>query len=363
MTPFLGARAGTGVYLMRTRDKHIGKSLFTKEGRGEMHVLTRATAVLTGLYGPTAIKDKVFLDVGANIGTTTIPAVLDHAFGRAIAFEPEEENFVTLRLNTLLNGVDDRVLAIQKAASNEKSMAELVVNPEQGGKHWIATDGDKKSLARATDQIVRVESMAIDDLVTEGVLDPDAAGLIWIDAQGHEGHILDGAESLTTTGVPVVLEWDPRALDVVGDRAKIEEIARRHYTHFAGMRADQTKSGPKFWLRPAAELGEYAQRFLDSSRPESFTDIMLVRLKKKEIPRERQGGVIDLEAMIKDHAPLPAETDVNGAELDPAERARIERRRASRKRERRQKVKEERAKVKAERAKVKRSRSNPQSDG
>jgi FkbM family methyltransferase len=308
LTPFLGAWAGSGVYLVRTRDKHIGRSLFAKRGRGEMHVLTRAVTAVDALYGSGVVAGKTFIDIGANIGTTTVPAVLDHGFAFAVAVEPEEENFVTLRLNAVLNGVDDRIATIRKAASNQTGTSDLVVNPERGGKHWIATDDARRGLARKKEEIVTVETVTIDQLAEDGVFDPERTGMLWIDAQGHEGHIIEGATALTAQGVPIVLEWDPAALDKVGDRGKIQEVAERDYTHFAGMRADPDPAiaGPKLWLRPVDELDDYAERFLDESRSENFTDIMLLRLASDQVPDDELFGVIDMSTVIKRQARLSA---------------------------------------------------------
>ena len=194
LTPFLGARAGSGVYIVRTRDKHIGKSLFSKAGRGEMNVLARAVAVLESLYGPGVLLDKSLIDVGANIGTTTIPALLDHGFGRVVAVEPEEDNFVTLQSRTSPSTkIEDRVVPLCKAASNRVGTAELIVNPERGGKHWIATDRGKKALATGPRNArpgghrqARSTRGGRASIQTS----PDCSGST---PRAHEGQIIDGA--------------------------------------------------------------------------------------------------------------------------------------------------------------------------
>jgi FkbM family methyltransferase len=360
ITPFLGTRAGQGVFMVRTEDKHIGRSLFGKQGRGEMTVLTRAVNVLHALFGPEAVEGRVFIDVGANIGTTTVPAVLEHGFGSAVAIEPEPDNYLTLRINALLNGLDDRVAAFQLAASNQVGTSELVVNRQRGGKHWIATDEDKKQIANADDQIEVVETTTLDQLASDRVFDPDDTGLLWIDAQAHEGHILEGATAITSRGVPIVLEWDPKALDEVGDRTKIQRIAEEHYTHFAGMRADSSGDGPKFWLRPVAALGDYAERFLDPSREETFTDILILRLSAHEIPDDRMDGAVDLAAVIRRQSMLRpgrlVRDDVAGEESPVAEPVAPTARLRARERQRALRRKAQRAEVKAVRAKEKLSR-------
>ena len=235
-TPYLATKvAGGAQFLVKTEDKHIGRSLFSKQARGELAALDRAVAAIEGLLGPDAITSRSFVDVGANIGTTTIPALLSHGFAAAVAIEPEPENVRVLRLNVLLNDLEDRVTTLAVAASNEVGQSELVVDRSRGGKHWIATDRSKlrkKNLAE--NEILTVETVTLDQLVETGVIDAERIGLLWMDAEAHEGHILEGGLSLLARGVPLVLEWNPVILDRVGDRGKIERAVADGYTHFAG---------------------------------------------------------------------------------------------------------------------------------
>src|SRR5215211_3534587 len=146
-TPYVATEADGALYLIRTRDQNVGRSLFVNQARGEMHVLARVVALLTAALGEDAVRGRTFVDVGANIGTTTLPAVLRHGFAQAIAFEPEPHNLLDLRLNALLNGVEDRVRAVGTALSDATGASNLVVDLEQGGKHWIAVDSKRLELA------------------------------------------------------------------------------------------------------------------------------------------------------------------------------------------------------------------------
>ena len=301
LTPLLGASTSGGVFIVRTRDKDVGRSLFVKQGRGEMNVLARSVKTLEALFGERAVVGRDFIDIGANIGTTTIPALLNHGFTNALALEPEEENFATLRINAILNKLDDRIICLSQAASNRAGSAELAVNPARGGKHHIVPRKRRFRL-RPNQELVEVETTTLDRLAGEGRFDPDRTGMLWIDAQAHEGHIVEGARCLTSRGVPILLEWDPVALDKLGDRTKLHTIAEREYSHFAGMRADPAEDGPSLWIRPVRELHEYAQRFLDRASGQRLTDLLLLRLGDRELPTTEREGEIDLSAILKEHA-------------------------------------------------------------
>jgi FkbM family methyltransferase len=294
-TPYLATAAGGALFLVKTEDKHIGRSLFSKRSRGELAVLGRAVAAIEGLLGPDAIAQRAFVDVGANIGTTAIPAVLAHGFATAVAIEPEPENVRVLRMNVLLNDLEDRVTVLPVAASNAVGTSELVVNRSRGGKHWIATDRSKLRRKDLTEHaVVNVDTVTLDHLADSGVIDADRTGLLWMDAEAHEGHILQGAGSLVTRGTPLVLEWNPVILDRVGDRGKLERAVAESYTHFAGMHRDPDPEHPNFPLQTVDQLPAYAERFLDRSTGLTKTDILVIRL-----DRDAADGVGDLDQFLR----------------------------------------------------------------
>jgi FkbM family methyltransferase len=305
-TPYLATKvAGGAQFLVKTEDKHIGRSLFAKQGRGELAALDRAVAAIEGLLGPDAIAGGSFIDVGANIGTTSIPALLTHGFETAVAIEPEPENVRVLRMNVLLNDLEDRVTVLGVAASNEVGRSELVVDRSRGGKHWIATDrGKLRRKHLAENEVLGVETVTLDHLVETGVIDADRTSLLWMDAEAHEGHILEGASSLLARGTPLVTEWNPVILDRVGDRGKIERAVADGYTHFAAMHRNPDPGEASFPLQTVDQLPAYADRFLDRSTRLTKTDILVLRLEP-----DRAAGMTDLDAFMR---PSPADDEELG---------------------------------------------------
>lgn len=310
-TPYLATVADGALFLVKTEDKHIGRSLFAKQGRGEFLVIGRAVAAIEGLLGPNAIAHGTFVDVGANIGTTTIPAVLSHGFESAVAIEPEPENVRVLRLNVLANDLEGRVKVLPVAVSNQVGQSELVVNRERGGKHWIATDRSKlKRKSRAKSTILTVETVTLDHLVETEVIDAGAIGLLWMDAEAHEGHILEGASSLLARGIPLVFEWNPVMLDRMGDRGKLERSIAENYTHFAVMHRNAEPEEPNFPLHAVDQLPAYAERFLDRSNSLNKTDILVLRLEQ-----DQAASIGSLDAFVK-RTDAYGEDPENGEDLD-----------------------------------------------
>jgi FkbM family methyltransferase len=295
-TPYLATRAGEALFLVKTEDKHIARSLFGKQGRGELLVLGRATAAVRGLFGDAHVAEGMFVDVGANIGTTSIPAVMSEGFASALAIEPEPENVRVLRLNVLLNDVEQRITVLPVALSDAVGESELVVTPDRGGKHWLAADQTRLERKRSgrERETLTVKTVTVDSLAEHGVIDVERTGLMWIDAEAHEGHILAGATALLERGTPLVLEWNPSNLDKVGDRGRLQDAVAEHYTHFAGMHRNPNPNQPSFPLQTADRLPAYAERFLN---PENFlnkTDILVLRLTD-----EQAAGVRSLDEFIR----------------------------------------------------------------
>jgi len=131
--------------------------------------------------------------------------------------------------------------------------------------------------------VSEVELVTLDQLVQDGVIDPDQVGMLWIDVEGHEGHVLGGAETLTERGVPVVFEFDPEILDLRGDMEAIRRVADGAYTHYVDLRRRETDpSASRFQLHPVCDLSQLTARLTDPSTSATYTDLMLLRLDSEQ---------------------------------------------------------------------------------
>jgi FkbM family methyltransferase len=292
-TPYLGVETDDGRFVVATRSRGMGRHLFSKQGRPEFRVLRRAVTAVEALSGDGALTGRLFIDVGANIGTSTVSALVSHQFGSAVCCEPEEENYRLLRANLALNDLE-QVRSLRVAVSNQVGSGDLVVTGGPSGKTWIALDAEKirdaeaRRAARAAEDpgielpeltvVPNVELVTLDGLTKSGVIDIDVAGMLWIDAEGHEGHILDGAGSLVDVGLPVVFEFDPEVLERRGNSGMVNEVAQRCYTHFVDLRR-QEPDRHRFALRPIGDLPELGDRLLGTGR---FTDLLLLRLDPRQ---------------------------------------------------------------------------------
>ncbi len=108
----------------------------------------------------------------------------------------------------------------------------------------------------------------LDDLVAEGKLDPAEVGLVFMDVEGHECHVLEGASSVLQEDVPLVMELNPKLLRLAGKIDRLGDQLDRHYTHILDLRDD---SDPTFV--PVDQLGA-----LIDDVEKGATDILACRL-------------------------------------------------------------------------------------
>lgn len=226
-----------------------------------------------------------FVDVGANIGTTSITALTAHGFEHVVACEPEPTNCKLLRLNGVLNDVEERLHVLPVAVSDSNRQAELAVSTTNSGGHRILPNPPERGGGRPRKASLPVETVSLDYLVQRGVLQPDRLGLVWVDAQGQEGHVMRGASALVERQVPFALEFHPKMLAGAQGRHLLEEMIAGAYTHFVDMREPHTSRGSVL-LRSATEISSFAEEL--TARNLRFSDILVVSAKAPRRPKGRR---------------------------------------------------------------------------
>ena len=198
-TPYLAVRTRHGELLfMRSDDNGFGKLLFAGGWSKDVKFLHRAVSLL-GEAGVT-LAGTTFVDVGANIGTTTVTALRRHGFSRAVAVEASPENVRTLRINLAANDLGGVVDVLGVAVSDTEEDHELFLSVVDSGEHTVDLSIPRSSRpARVT-----VRAVTLDGLVSRGEIDPARIGLLWLDVPGAETRVLAGASTLLEAGVPVV---------------------------------------------------------------------------------------------------------------------------------------------------------------
>jgi FkbM family methyltransferase len=160
-------------------------------------------------------RGRTFLEIGSNFGVYSLPAVSEHGFGSAIGYEPDPTSFELLQRNIERNGLGDKVNAINAALSSSPGTLTLQLGSNNAGDNRIVDD------RTGNGDCVEVPALTFDGEVAGGHIPLDDLGLAWIDVQGHELEVLQGARSLLAAGVPLVIEY----ASAMGDRAHLDELA------------------------------------------------------------------------------------------------------------------------------------------
>ena len=247
-TPYVAVEVEGLTFLVSTRDPKMAK-FFASRKRNELRVLESALGILGGAGG-------TFVDVGAYLGTATL-AALRSGFASAVAVEPEPDTVRLLRANVALNGADDRIRVVASALSNRAGTADLDLGPGSRGKARVVAGPDDT----ARGETIEVALTSLDELG----IDPVEIGLLWLDVEGHEVHVLEGGPRTLAVSPPLVMELYPRLLARAGSLDRLVPLLGQHYTHVADLR---TGDEP----RPVEELGNLVDGYADG-----HTDLLLLR--------------------------------------------------------------------------------------
>jgi FkbM family methyltransferase len=271
-TPAVAVERDGITYFLNTADKVVSRDAFGSGSYSEEE-LGHAIAILEARLGRRALlRGKTFVDVGANIGTTVIPAVKRFGAANGIAIEPEPANYTLLRCNLVANELAGRVRSHRLALSDRSGNGLLDRSAFNSGDNRLRVDDQPMPLEGSTGGSVPVEVATLDGVLRQDAVTVDDLGLVWIDAQGHEPRILAGATMLTASEVPLVIEYMPQALGPVGGIAPLNRLIEANYRTVIDLRAS-IRAG-RLVLHPPGSLERLASSLLSAA---DFTDLILVR--------------------------------------------------------------------------------------
>ena len=165
------------------------------------------------------IRGDVMIEVGACFGVSCISAVGIGKFRKVLAIEPDTRNLDYLSLNVELNKAIGTIFPFYGAVSDRAGSPVLMQSPSANiGGSALAWNEADSSVADA--MYPRVPAFTLDAIAEMTGIIPAEVGLVWIDAQGAEGRILDGAEqTLLQTKCPWYIELAPELLRAAGTTA------------------------------------------------------------------------------------------------------------------------------------------------
>jgi FkbM family methyltransferase len=243
-------------FLLSVSDKVISPKLFVA-GQADFPKFRSALRLLN--------LDQVdcLVDVGANVGEISVLALTKQYAKRVIAIEPDDENFRLLEINALLNHLSaEQILTYCAAAGsgNPRELA-LVRSSTNFGDHQITPFGSDRFAQHS--EIRWVNNLRLDDIIE---LSATETALLFIDVQGYELQVLQGASALISRKIPLVMEISPSHLERHGSLDELMFVLRDYRGYY-----DLGLHRPTMQRLPSLE-----QRYLRLRHLDRHTDILVV---------------------------------------------------------------------------------------
>jgi FkbM family methyltransferase len=253
-----------GRFVVDTGDGIIGKFLFLY-GEYQHDLASRA---LPFLRQQGLIPERgrgVVLDIGANIGVISIGLLVNGELSEAVGIEPAPDNFALLERNVRENGLAGRYTSLMIAVSDRTGDLECALSPDNFGDHRVQRSGNVTER-----RVVSVPGRQLDGIVA--TLPASTAAditLVWIDVQGHEGHVFVGGREIFQRNIPVICELWPHGILQSGmtlEQFTVE--AQRYWASFWVWRRAE-----KFVQYPITFL----PKFLEELGDEAHDDVIFTR--------------------------------------------------------------------------------------
>ena len=225
-------------YIGQATDLCIMYYMYTKKQNWALDDMKKFYELSNRYYTFTE-NQKLFLDVGANIGTTCVyfkkridPEV------KIIALEPMPETHWLLSQNIRINGCEDEARAIRIGVSDkaeERIFHYNEINP--GGSSFVWESGEGREVNIRTD--------SFDHIVETENINPYQIKYIWVDVEGFEGAFVSGGkETLRRICVPMVVEVTPKLLEAQGRMEQFCEDMEELYRGYIVMGEEEIREYP-----------------------------------------------------------------------------------------------------------------------
>ncbi len=172
----------------------------------------------------------VFIDIGANIGLTTIPVARSAGIS-CFGFEPDRANFRYLRNNVQLNCPRRNVRLFDLAMFDSAGSLDFQLSDFNKGDHRLCRDQARGAVGEQRRQVIRVQTARLDDVLLPYLGDDEGQVAAKIVAQGAEAHIVAGGPFVLSRAGALLIEVYPYGIErLQGDIAALLCFCARHFT-------------------------------------------------------------------------------------------------------------------------------------
>ncbi len=176
-------------FIIFGKDKYISKETYVN-GPHDYRLFKKSKTLLNK-------KIKYLIDVGANIGTFCIPPTKDRLIKKCIAIEPVEKINDILKINIILNELNDKIKTYKYVISDKKNEnLSLTLNKNNYGDNKFKISKNRKKNFPIVKLDFFINYFDLNQL------------LIKIDVQGFENKVLMSATKFINKSVPLIIEFD-----------------------------------------------------------------------------------------------------------------------------------------------------------
>lgn len=218
----------------------------------------------------------IFIDIGANIGTTTLEAANNQKVTKCISFEPESDNYSLLLANIYLNKLEKKIEAHKLAVGEKNESSIILKSPYCSGDNRIRNnnqaifDINSKEPEPHTNQ-EEIKIISIDSFLSKNL---SRIKYLWIDVQGYELSVLKGCQKLISNGTTAILiEYWPFGLRENNSIKSLNKFLSLNFTQFIDLQ--DYNIGHKT-PRNIAEI-DTVEKKLKKYGPNAHTDLFLIK--------------------------------------------------------------------------------------
>jgi FkbM family methyltransferase len=206
----------------------------------------------------------VMIDVGANIGRTTIPRLVLGDIGVAYTAEPDPTNYRAFVRTLVTNSLTGLVYPDHCGIGDIDGEIALRRSKYIGG-HAVRPGGDSALT-------IRVPCRRLDSWLSSRHVDLEAVSFIKVDVQGWETRVLQGAPgALAKRHIAWQIEVEPQQLAAAGSSlSELLAIVEGHFAQFVDLHPEATGAR----MRPIADLAS-SLGYLADGRGKK-TDLVLI---------------------------------------------------------------------------------------
>ena len=200
-------------FIIFGKDKYISKETYVN-GPHDYQLFKKSKTLLNK-------KIKYLIDVGANIGTFCIPPTKDRLIEKCIAIEPVEKINDILKINIILNELNDKIKTYKYVISDKKNEnLSLTLNKNNYGDNKFKISKNRKKNFPIVKLDFFINYFDLNQL------------LIKIDVQGFENKVLMSATKFLNKSVPLIIEFDHNFIKQENSY-KIIRLIKNKYNFFS----------------------------------------------------------------------------------------------------------------------------------